>query len=237
VGPVQLAEVVGRVCSAMASQLTNHAPAENKERDKLSALASRQPPEVATTSPSRGNSKLAAMSARQPSTDTPAPSSALDPVEDKDANEKLRLEEIKSRLNQRQIFLEKLDRAEKMTCRLLNIAHQTTYALQDLSATPVISTLSKAYRETLQELHPLLITKTDHLIRSYQNHSFETDRSMYATRVEMRLAQERTDLLRMFRDFEKKEREEQSSSSIGDDNNVDITLKKQNTRKRPRDDS
>ena len=213
------------------------------KRDKLSALAARQ--SGASTSPSpggggRGNSKLAAMSASQGSSSAAPETTTGGPTTDAEraAKEQERLAAIEKRLGQRQEILDNLDRAEKMTCRLLEIAHQTTTALQDLnnvssstSTTENLSNLSKAYRETLQELHPLLTTNTDKLIRSYQNHSFESDRSMYAARVEMRLAQERTDLLRTFRDFEAQERAADDGAGAGVAT-TGVTVKNENNKRR-----
>jgi hypothetical protein len=54
----------------------------------------------------------------------------------------------------------------------------------------------------LQEIHPLLTRDTEELIKPYQNHTMETKQSMYAARVEMRLAKERLDVLKTFTDLE-----------------------------------
>ena len=116
------------------------------------------------------------------------------------------MKNIQERLTQRQEILNNLDRAEEMTVKLLELAHKTTTALQDLSTSPAITELSKAYRDTLQKLHPLLSTDTQSLIHPYQNHSFESTNSMYAARVEMRLAQERSQVLKTFGELERSKR-------------------------------
>jgi hypothetical protein len=165
-------------------------------RDKLSALASRQQASDAAPSGGRGNkfagagrgNKLAALAAANDAASTvdAAVASNTTSVQEE------RLKNIQERLNQRQEILNNLDRAEEMTVKLLELAHKTTTALQDLNASPAISDLSKEYRETLQKLHPPLSTDTQSLIHPYQNHSFQSTNSMYAARVEMRLAQERS---------------------------------------------
>jgi hypothetical protein len=178
-------------------------------RDKLAALASRA---AASSAPAggRGN-KLAAMTAaatsNKPSSETQEHSAQ--PASSKDDEH---IQKIKERLSKRQKILQSLDHAEELTCKLLEIAHKTTTALQDLTSPPDISELSKTYRSTLQELHPLLSTDTQNLIQPYQNHSNETKQSMYAARVEMRLASERTKVLKAFTELERNGRRAQSES-------------------------
>ena len=88
-----------------------------------------------------------------------------------------------------------------------------TDALQDLNFSSNLAQLSVAYRSTLQELHPLLTKGTEELIKPYRNHPQETTQSMYAARVEMRLAKERLEVLKTFSMLEKSEREQGESSS------------------------
>jgi hypothetical protein len=141
------------------------------------------------------------------------------------------LVKLKERLSKRRDILDKLDRAEALTCNLLKIAAKTTDALQDMNGSPDLSELSVAYRATLQELHPLLTKGTEELIKPYQNHTMETKQSMYAARVEMRLAKERLDILKTFTMLEKNKgncsalKTERSDSS------------KENNRKRPREET
>jgi hypothetical protein len=152
----------------------------------------------------RGN-KLAALAAANnaaSTVDTAVASNASSVQEE-------RMKNIQERLTQRQEILNNLDRAEEMTVKLLELAHKTTTALQDLNTSPAISDLSKAYRDTLQKLHPLLSTNTQSLIHPYQNHSFESTNSMYAARVEMRLAQERSQVLKTFGELERSKRAKQ----------------------------
>ena len=104
-----------------------------------------------------------------------------------------------------------------MTCKLLEIAHQTAKALEDLSCAPHISELSRTYRETIREIHPLLSTDTENLVQPYQNHSMETKQSMYAARVEMRLAKERTDVLKIITELEKQVQQEHIGPVLQDD--------------------
>jgi hypothetical protein len=118
-----------------------------------------------------------------------------------------RLRGIKEKMSKRQKLLGDLDRAEDLTCKLLEVAHQTTKALEDLTCAPDISALSKIYRETLRELHPLLSMGTEELVQPYQNHSTETRRSMYAARVDMRLAKERTQVLKIITELERSQRQ------------------------------
>ena len=206
-------------------------------RDKLAALAARSNAGPGSTDTSasdarapagtgRGN-KLAAMAAN-----ASAMSSSKPPVVDaKKAEEEAKgkhLEKVKERLNKRKHILQNLDRAEDLTCQLLEIAHKTTTALQDLSCAPNISELSLAYRQTLREIHPLLSTDTEELIQPYKNHANETKQSMYAARVEMRLAKERTQVLKMFTELEADQQRQQQPMEISQQSE---TLKK----KRPRE--
>ena len=109
---------------------------------------------------------------------------------------------LQQRLSKPKDLLDRLDRAEELTCNLLRIASKTTDALQDLHGSPDLSELSVAYHSTLQEIHPLLTKDTEELIKPYQNHTMETKQSMYAARVEMRLAKERLEVLKTFTDLE-----------------------------------
>jgi hypothetical protein len=188
---------------------TASTPAQAPRRDKLAAMSSRAttPPAPSSSasgpSGSRGNSKLAAMAAN---------TAAAAPPEDQQKNDEAEAKRkhllgIKEKLAKRKRILENLDRAEDLTCKLLQIAHQTTRSLEDLSCASNISELSRSYRATLRELHPLLSTDTEDLIQPYQNHSTETKQSMYAARVEMRLAKERTQVLKVITELEKKQRQ------------------------------
>ena len=188
-------------------------PSPSGRQDKLAALASR----AATSSGSpggRGNklaamegrgNKLAAMAARSGGSAN-ATTESTKPSEE-DLEKKKRLAKIKDQLSKRQKILKNLDRAEELTCKLLKIAHQTATSLQDFSSSTDITELSKSYRSTLQELHPLLSTDTQDLIHPYQNHTNETKQSMYGARVEMRLARERTEVLKAFTELERSQRD------------------------------
>ena len=198
-------------------------PAQPPRRDKLAAMVARaSDPSIsgaAAPASSRGNSKLAAMASA---------SANAAPVEEQQKSDENELKEkyllgLKEKLSKRKQILESLDRAEELGLKLLQLAHQTTRALEDLSCAPDISELSRTYRETLRELHPLLSTDTDGLIQPYQNHSTETKQSMYAARVEMRLAKERTQVLKVFTELEKKQRQEKDPEMLG------------NSKKRPRE--
>ena len=134
------------------------------------------------------------------------------------------LAKLKEKLSRRNKILQSLDRAEILTCKLLSLAHDTTVALQDVNdyeSKDKISELSKAYRATVAELHPLLSTRTadegegegEIVIHPYQNHSYESKHSMYAARVEMRLAQERKQVLKAFADLEEEGQSKQESLS------------------------
>jgi hypothetical protein len=196
------------------------APAQPPGPDKLAASAASAPPATSSGASlgGRGN-KFAAMAARGAAASTPE----IPPKSVEEAAREEHFAKVKERLSKRKSILESLDRAEDLTCKLLEIAHQTTTALQDLSGSPSISELkpspntselkspdiselSKTYRQTLQELYPLLSTDTQELIQPYKNHSQETQKSMYAARVEMRLARERTEVLKAFTELERNER-------------------------------
>lgn len=203
-------------------------------RDKLAAMAARGHSPVPPNSPKRGGNKLAAMVARE-TNNSPVPPPSRD--NDKKAKHEAEaasaaqqrradhLSKLQTRLNQREEILQRLDRAEDLTLELLQIAGQTTDALQDLhlaanvtsssssSALPRLdlTRLSAAYRATLKEIHPLLTQDgTEDLIRPYQNHTREDtqqhhhqqQQSVYTARVEMRLAQERASVLRAFTELE-----------------------------------
>ncbi|KAL3945036.1 MAG: hypothetical protein SGBAC_000893 [Bacillariaceae sp.] len=174
------------------------------KRDKLAALAASQRASAdggtsATPAAARGNSKLAAMAAASSS----ATQVVTETIDEK--NEK-RTRELQEKMSKRKQILQDLDRAEDLTCKLLDIVHQTTNALQDMaSSSPELAQLSRDYRKTLQEIHPLLSRGTEALIQPYQNHATETKQSMYAARVEMRLAKERTDVLKTFTALERQE--------------------------------
>jgi hypothetical protein len=191
-------------------------------RDKLAALASRSMNNSSTTTttsvqaaPSRNN-KLAKLadSASQPASFNSSTSTAKAKSDEELAAEAViarekHLAKLKDRLSKRKGILDSLDRAEMLTCKLLKIAAQTTNALQDLNFSSHLPQLSVAYRSTLQELHPLLTMGTEKLIKPYQNHTKETKQSMYAARVEMRLAKERLEVLKTFSALEKASREKQ----------------------------
>merc|ERR1711982_285811 len=84
--------------------------------------------------------------------------------------------------------------------------------LQDLNcSSPDLSELSFAFRSTLRELHPLLTKGTEELIKPYQNHTKEMKQSMYAARVEMRLANKRSEVLKTFTELEKADKEKQAA--------------------------
>eukprot|EP00934_Nitzschia_sp_Nitz4_P005419 Nitzschia sp. Nitz4//scaffold3_size479765//279638//280417//NITZ4_000116-RA/size479765-processed-gene-1.464-mRNA-1//1//CDS//3329550806//5409//frame0 len=201
--------------------------ADPPRRDKLAALAARNvsipdaatatanttssaPTSTATAShPSggRGN-KFAALAAASTASNSADPSPANVPTPSNERDEQERLaEQFKQKLSKRDKLLQNLDRAEELTCNLLEIAHQTTTALQDLQGAPNLSDLSKQYRDTLREIHPLLSTDTQGLIHPYQNHARETKQSMYTARVEMRLAKERTQVLKDMTALERTDKE------------------------------
>ena len=132
------------------------------------------------------------------------------------------LTKLKERLSKRRAILNSLDRAEELTCNLLKIAAKTTVALQDLNYSPDLTELSVSYRSTLQELHPLLTMGTEELIKPYQNHTKETKQSMYAARVEMRLAKERLEVLKTFTELEKEDSSKKQQQQLNN-NNADTT--------------
>jgi hypothetical protein len=215
-GGTEAGQTEGEPATSTATTTTTTTPVEPPRRDKLAAMASRGTPpapsgSASAPSGSRGNSKLAAMAASAPA----APPEEQQRNDEAEAKEK-HLKGIKEKLSKRKRILENLDRAEDLTFKLLQIAHQTTRSLEDLSCAPNISELSRTYRETLRELHPLLSTDTEDLIQPYQNHSTETKQSMYAARVEMRLAKERTQVLKVITELEKKQRQGKEENTLAD---------------------
>lgn len=193
--------------------------------DKLAALSSRASSNPDDTDPTRGQAsstgrgnKLAALAAAAGTTKNnddyknqsenvisteqqPTKKVKLSPEEIAKQRQEYRMK-LQQRLSKRKYLLDRLDRAEELTCNLLRIASKTTDALQDLHRSPDLSELAVAYRSTLQEIHPLLTKETEELIKPYQNHTMETKQSMYAARVEMRLAKERLEVLKTFTDLE-----------------------------------
>ena len=196
-------------------QSENPPPSATPRRNKLVALAARSSASVtnATSGPSRNN-KLAKLSGSAGSNSDAAAtpkSEAQIAAEAAQAREQ-HLAKLRERLSKRKGILDSLDRAEELTCKLLSIAAKTTDSLQDLNFSSNLADLSVAYRSTLQELHPLLTNGTEELIKPYQNHTQETKQSMYAARVEMRLAKERLEVLKTFSMLEKAEREESNTN-------------------------
>ena len=187
-------------------------------RNKLAALASRSmtnslpvSPPVHTV-PSRNNklAKLAAANQASGSSGSKMAKTKSKKELAKDAAiaKEKHLGQLKERLSKRRGILDRLDRAEKLTCKLLKIAAKTTDSLQELNYSAHLCELSVAYRSTIQELHPLLTTGTEELIKAYQNHTKETKQSMYAARVEMRLAKERVEVLKTFSQLEMARKDE-----------------------------
>lgn len=194
---------MARAAESTETMGASQAAATPPKRDKLAALAASKATSSSgggaptTGGGSRGNSKLAAMAAANSSAVAPAASNSAIEKEIHDAR-------LKARMSKRRQVFENLDRAEDLTCKLLELVHKTTTALQDLSSTsPDLPLLSREYRKTLNEIHPLLSTDVDDLVRPYKNHSTETKQSMYAARVEMRLAKERTDVLKSLTELER----------------------------------
>lgn len=199
---------MGRDKFAAMEKAQSTSAANPPKRDKLAALAARS---AAATPESgaavtRGSSKLAAMTAA-------ATTAGRVVTEAIDGKREKRMSELQEKMSKRKQILQDLDRAEDLTIKLLDIVHQTTNALQDMtSSSPELAQLSRDYRKTLQEIHPLLSRGTEALVQPYQNHSTETNQSMYAARVEMRLAKERTDVLKAFTELQ---RQQQNRATTG----------------------
>jgi len=210
------------------------------KRDKIAALAARSntPTEPNKSEAPRRN-KLAALAARSAnnssttnqSHDANSSNTTISKSKEELAAEAAiarnkHLVDIKERLSKRKGILDRLDRAEKLTCDLLKIAARTTDALQDLNFSENLSQLSVTYRSTLQELHPLLTVGTEEMIKPYQNHTNETKQSMYAARVEMRLAKERLQILKTFASLEKEARskEDQDATTTAAIDGKDLTV-------------
>jgi len=227
------------------------ATAQPQRRDKFAALASRSSGDPSTNininfpdtqpAPSQ-NDKLSAMTGSiQPATAT---NSELVTAVKSKSDEKIAaeavieqgkyLKNLKERLSKRRGILNSLDRAEELTCNLLKIAAKTTDALQDLNYSPDLNELTVAYRSTLRELHPLLTTSTEELIKPYQNHTKETKQSMYAARVEMRLAKERLEILKTFTELEEEHKIQLSKNTASYDDTNTAENYEESDRKRKR---
>mmetsp|Transcript_27739 Transcript_27739/g.31057 ORF Transcript_27739/g.31057 Transcript_27739/m.31057 type:complete len:367 (-) Transcript_27739:248-1348(-) len=227
------------------------ATAPPQRRDKFAALASRSSGDPSTNintnfpdtqpAPSR-NDKLAAIAGNiQPAAATSSESltAGKSKSDEKIAAEAVieqgkYLKSLKERLSKRRGILNSLDRAEELTCNLLKIAAKTTDALQDLNYSPDLNELTVAYRSTLRELHPLLTTSTEELIKPYQNHTKETKQSMYAARVEMRLAKERLEILKTFTELEEEHKIQLSKNTASYDDTNTAENYEESDRKRKR---
>jgi hypothetical protein len=131
---------------------------------------------------------------------------------------------LQERMKKRSQLLNNLDQAEEMTCQLLSIAAQTTDALQNVhwasDGTGTLSKLTTAYAATIQAIHPLISRENDEdvaaegLVKAYQNHGTETKQSMYAARIELRLAAERCQVLKVFAELEQQEQKEEYEKEI-----------------------
>jgi uncharacterized protein YjgD (DUF1641 family) len=217
--PASTEATSGSVQNEASATPANASTSAPPRRDKLAALASRA---AANPPPTGRGDKFAAMAANSASS---VGDVAIENPEQKKPKDEEKIAKMKERLSKRREILQNLDRAEELTCKLLEIAHKTATELQDLSTSPNISELSRSYRSVLQELHPLLSNDTQNLIQPYQNHSNETKQSMYAASVEMRLARERTQVLKAFTEMAK------ADSSSSDEQQTN------STNKRPRDES
>jgi len=175
-----------------------------------------QPPVVVVTAPKRD--KFASMAARQQkqqqvlagsivpepmtapkkdllsgSHDSPITSTTAAPPQD-------RGKMLQARIQQRQKVLCDLELAEGLIWKLNLLAKDTAHAFSDLSGnTGNISATSKDFRETLKKIHQTLHPHA-HLVKAYQNHQVDKKEdlgapNMYAARVEMRLAQEKQQVL------------------------------------------
>lgn len=233
----------------IASNMMVTAPSQRC--DKFAALESRSSSNPSTnvnknfpdTLPApHQNDKLAAMAGNiQPATANNSESvTAADSKSDEEIAAEAVIEQekylnnLKERLSKRRGILNSLDRAEELTCNLLKIAAKTTDALQDLNYSPDLNELSVAYRSTLRELHPLLTTGTEELIKPYQNHTKETKQSMYAARVEMRLAKERLEVLKTFTELEEEHKMQLSKNIASYDDTNTAENYEESDRKRKR---
>eukprot|EP00980_Cylindrotheca_fusiformis_P018792 scaffold6265_cov193-Cylindrotheca_fusiformis.AAC.12 len=216
---------MARAAESTEPSAVPHVAANPPRRDKMAALAASQATTTSSASGgSRGNSKLAAMAAASGAAVAPEATSS-------DGLKTLHAAKLKSRMSKRRQILENLDLAEDLTCKLLELVHKTTTALQDLSSNSSdLPHLSREYRKTLNEIHPLLSTGAEDLVRPYKNHSTETNQSMYAARVEMRLAKERTDVIKVLTELEQEQPASGQFESLSSSPAVGTT-----TNKRPRE--
>jgi hypothetical protein len=135
---------------------------------------------------------------------------------------------LQQRMKKRNQLLYNLDQAEEMTCQLLSIAGKTTDALQNVhwasDGTGTLFKLSTAFASTIQAIHPLIAGDNDEgvaaetLVKAYQNHGSETKQSMYAARIELRLAAEKCQVLKIFAELEQQEHNVLNEKDIQIDN-------------------
>lgn len=222
----ETADVVAEVSPPAATTTT--APPQStcgggRGSNKLAALAARQQQaeENADTSaaPKSGGKNLNRLGA---SSNVP-PQSEQEKVlsaEEQAKQKALYLQQLQERMTKRNQLLENLDQAEEMTCKLLNIASQTTDALQNVhwatDGQEKLQQLSSAYCSTIQAIHPLICgNDAERLVKAYQNHGTETKRSMYGARVEWRLAQERMQVIKTFAELERQQ--QQATGKVEED--------------------
>lgn len=200
---------------------------QHHERDKFASMAAAQQSQATTaTAPKRDKfaSMAAGAAAAAPSGE---PSTAI-PSENDIENT------IKERMKQRDQVFKDLEQAEGWTWQLLTLACQTARSLSDLTAdnNADISEMSAKYRETLQKIHSIL-TPHAHLVVPYQNHQVDKKEQvqqhnaeeeridMYAARVEMRLAQERRNVLKELLRLAK-----ESEDSLSEPSEADVGVKR-----------
>lgn len=174
-------------------------PTAPPKRDKFASMAAAA---AAATSPAPPGTtvkrdKFASMAAQQ---EQPKQSTTTASNDDDVSRNAL----VQERMKQRDTVLQDLQQAEAWTWNLLNLASQTAHSLSNISQETnqeKVSLYSKQYRETLEKLHGIL-TPHASLVVAYENHSIDQtkekkkqDNNMYAARVEMRLAQERRNVL------------------------------------------
>lgn len=196
------------------------AAAAAPKRDKLASMAA-----AAASPPKRGGDKLANMAAAASAASTPQQHESQQKEKEKQQ------ELVKQRMKQRDQVLEDLRKAEGWTFQLVSLASQTARALENVDSleTQNVSLISKEYRETLQQIHSILSPHAS-LVVPYQNHGVDdktirdeakneetkTDKNknsinMYASRVEMRLAQERCNVLQELLRLEQEEAKDDSA--------------------------
>ena len=181
------------------------AAAAAPKRDKLASMmaAASSHAQQDTTAKRDKFASIAAASQQQQSTAT------ITTINDKNSL-------LQKQMTQRNQALKDLQQAEGCTWQLLTLASKTARSFSNIhheTNEDDVSQLSQQYRDTLQKIHSILSPHAS-LVVAYQNHVVDKQQdtvhkkqnvNMYAARVELRLAQERRNVVKELLRLEQQE--------------------------------